>query len=83
MSTLFKTSHLFYQQSKVWLHIALTYVFIHCIFATLICTYLQEVNQNIITGFLILGSFYGFFKAEKIRKSVGLLKYQSQLKTID
>ena len=80
MLEVIKTVNLFYQQAKVWLHITLTYMFINAIFATLICAYLQEANQIVISLFLITGCLYGLFKAEKIRKTTGLSNYQIKLK---
>ena len=71
--------NLFYQQTKVWLHVTLTYVFIAAILATLICAYLQEVNQAVITALLIVGGLYGSFKAESVRKSTGLLEYKTKI----
>ena len=69
----------FYNLAKVWLHVILTYVFIAAIVATLICAYLQEINQIVITVLLLLGGLYGAFKAESIRKSTGLLQYKTRL----
>jgi|GEM_PF-1876732 len=68
-------------KARIWLHVMLSYMFIGAIIATLVCAYLQEINEAMITVSLLVTGLYGGLKAEKIRKTSGLVNYSRQLKS--